>query len=423
MSRFRLAKLGSLSGLVFAASVVFCMVVRVEVSAEDYRKLHREGASLYGKGRYYEAIERFRKALAAAPEDARESVSRDLARALAGFGIASLDAGESKRAHDAFQESLEVAEDWFAHFGLGFLWFQRRRDAEALTHLLRSLELNDSDAATHKLLGILDYRRGEMRSALARLKRARELDGKDRETRELLERWREESRVTETFVEKRTRHFVLRVDPRLPAAVRDRAIDLLSRARAEVGDRLGVWPKKRLPCTFFSGERFHEATGMEHWVGGLYDGQLKLPVPESLEDEKRLAELERVLRHEYTHVLVRSLAPECPMWLNEGIAQLLEEEREPDAVYRTLAAARSSYRPIASLPANLSAVHDVETARQIYLEGLAFTTFLAERYGAFRIRLLLRALDEEHSTSRAFSRVYGRGLEDLESALLDRIDP
>ena len=41
----------------------------------------------------------------------------------------------------------------------------------------------------------------------------------------------------------------------------------------------------------------------------------------------RPEELDRVLAHEFTHALIRSLAPrKVPTWLNEGIAAALERE-------------------------------------------------------------------------------------------------
>jgi hypothetical protein len=48
--------------------------------------------------------------------------------------------------------------------------------------------------------------------------------------------------------------------------------------------------------------------------------------------------------------------------------------------------------------------------------------FLAEKYRPFRLRLLLRAIAEEHSAAEAFERIYGRSTEDLEKEWWARVE-
>ena len=58
------------------------------------------------------------------------------------------------------------------------------------------------------------------------------------------------------------------------------------------------------------------------WAAGAYDGIIRVPMRGALDNPK---ELDRVLSHEFTHALVRSLAPRgVPAWLNEGLATALE---------------------------------------------------------------------------------------------------
>ena len=60
-------------------------------------------------------------------------------------------------------------------------------------------------------------------------------------------------------------------------------------------------------------------TGAEEWVGGLYDGAIRVPVRNFTASE---GEIRKKLFHEYTHVAVRSVTNRCPTWLNEGLGSL-----------------------------------------------------------------------------------------------------
>ncbi len=401
---------------------------RPALAAPDFRQHRREGQAHYRARRYFQAIESLEKALAEAPDDERGAIASDLSRAHAGLGFEFLDGGESRRAREAFETAIEAADDYYARFGLGYVYFLRREDGKSLTHLLASLQLRPEYAYTNKLVGILKYRQGDTEEALRRLRKARALDTKDDETVSLIDRWSTEMRITDEFPTTRTRHFAVRADPRLPQDLRTRLTAMLDEAWDDLGDRLGVWPEDRVPAILYSESRFRRATGMAHWVGGLYDGQLKFPVPVPKKssgagaEKAQLASLEAVVRHEYTHVLVRAIAPECPTWLNEGIAQYLEGRTTPEQVYRQLRVGRDRRIPLANMPAQLGTVENVELARWIYLQGLGFVEFLAAEFQPFRLRLLLRAIDDEHSISRAFERTYGRSIEDLEKLWWDAIE-
>ena len=388
----------------------------VPLGADEAVELHRAGSAHYEARRYFQAIESFQKALELAAEEHLPRVRADLARALGGLGFEYLAESENRLAEETFRRALKESEDYFARFGLGYLYFMRREDGEARTHLLASQRLRDDYAPTHKLLALLTYRKGETGRALERMKQAARLDPKDPETRHLVERWGVEIEILDTFRVVKTKRFELRVDPKVPDAVRLRVETELEKAYRGIGDSLGFWPRRPTPVVLYSRGRFHEATGTGHWVGGLYDGQLKLPVEaDLLEDTGKLAAFVRVLRHEYTHVLVRSIAAECPVWLNEGLAQYLEGRQQRQAIYAALYERINSRIPLRKIPARLEDVEDVDLVRHIYLEGLGFVEFLAQRYKPFRLRLFLRALAEEHSASRAFERTFGASLEDLEA--------
>jgi tetratricopeptide (TPR) repeat protein len=419
--------LAAFCAAVAAYAALTAALAAAPAAAEGVEALRRAGAEHYQARRYFQAIEAFEKAVAAAAEADRPRLRSDLARALGGLGFEYLNESETRLAEETFRRALKQADDYYASFGLGYLFFLRRQDGEARTHLLACLTQRSDYAPAHKLLALVTYRKGQTKEAVERLEEAVRLDAKDRESRVLVERWKGELQILGGFRAARTEHFEVRVDPQLSDAARERVEKALEAAYRDIGEGLGSWPEESTPVVLFAEGRFHAATGTEHWVGGLYDGQLKLPVPASIvSDPEKEAELVRAVRHEYTHVFVRGAAPECPAWFHEGLAQYFEDspaERPARraAVYARLREGRDARIPLRKMPAYLGDIEDVELARWIYLEGLGFVEFLADRYKPFRVRLFLAALSEEHSASRAFERTYGAALEDLEKEWWDAV--
>ncbi len=359
-------------------------------------------------------------------ERAKEAERRDLLTLLARFhsavGVELFNAGEGRQAEDAFRAALGHAEDSYAHFGLGFLHFVRLEDPKALEHLAEAARLEPTHGKTQKLLALIDYRQGRLAPALTKMREARSLDPADAESGALLARWDLESRWTGSFHEQENGRFFLRVDPDLPGSRLEEVSGRLEKARRDIAERLSLGdlpPRssrgtRRITVVLFSEKRFHAATGSLHWVGGVFDGQIKLPVKPG-RDAASEAELEAAVRHEMSHFAIRELGPECPNWLNEGIAQHFERAGQTEAVKARLLEGAARRVSLKNIPSRLWEVEDEELARWSYLQGLGFVEFLSLRYLPFRLRLCLEAITRERSVSKAFEVTYGAPFEELEA--------
>jgi hypothetical protein len=381
------------------------------------RELKDAGVQRYKERKYFEAIRALERALAEAGEDERAEIRELLARARSALGVELFNAGEARRAAEAFREALRHAKDSYAHFGLGFLHFIRLEDAPALEHLNQALLLEPGYARTHKLLGLIDYRQGRTAEAIARMEEARRLDPKDPEAKALLERWKFEGSFTGAFREVTEGRFVIRADPALSSS---RVADVARKLEAawnDIGGALGARGSRKLIVVLFTPAGFLKATRSYHWVGGVYDGQIKLPVPDGKTvDPGAMKELDEAIRHEIAHAAVREVCPECPNWLNEGIAQFFERKDRGGETRRLLLAGAARRTAFKDVPGRLWEVDDEELARWTYLQGLAFVEHLAGKFHEFRLRLLLRAIVREGSVSQAFERTYGLSLEAAEAA-------
>jgi tetratricopeptide (TPR) repeat protein len=418
---------------------------RVAAAAAEVLALNNRGIEFYEQRLYHQAIESFQKALTLDAKDAE--VRANLALAWVGLGLEFLNGGESSSAAKAFQEALQVEDEHYAHFGLGYIHYLDNQDEAARRSLQRALDLDSTFAKPYKILALMDYREGKESEAARLMGRAVELDGEDLEAAQILERWRQQQRVTKTFKKRAAGRFELRHDPAIPVSTLRLVRGVLNRALDSIGDALGVWPRRRLVVTLFREKTFQQATGTAHWIGGLFDGQIKIPVRvgEPSDDKAgessalatpadRELELTRALVHELTHALIKDLYPACPNWLNEGVAQYFEIYSKGDAddselhqtqelrqrrhaalVVQLRERAQHRVR-LAKIPARLWEHANEDQARWSYLQGLGFVEFLVRRHHLFRLRVFLRAARELGSIQSACQRTYGRSLEELETA-------
>src|SRR5262249_11196291 len=99
---------------------------------------------------------------------------------------------------------------------------------------------------------------------------------------------------------------------------------VLERARSEVCNALSYFPKQKTIVVLYPQDVFREVTGTHEWVGGLFDRKIRLPIADVQRDQDKI---EAAFRHEFTHLIVSEITPDCPTFVNEGLAQLNEYGR------------------------------------------------------------------------------------------------
>jgi hypothetical protein len=184
--------------------------------------------------------------------------------------------------------------------------------------LVDALKIDPALTAASLLLGAVFYQTGDIDAAIATYEQAlTHRPGHPQLTRQL-EAWRKEAALHSGFGRKLGNHFTVLFEGPEEAQLADRAVAILESAYNQIGTALYTYPTEVITVVLYTREQFRDITQSPDWAGGAFDGRIRVPVRGALENK---AEFERVLRHEFTHALIGSIAARgVPFWLDEGLA-------------------------------------------------------------------------------------------------------
>jgi len=234
-----------------------------------------------------------------------------------------LNAGHAHAAAEAFRDALAAdPKNPRLHLGAGMAAALERRDADARDEFERALALDPKLTDARLLLGQIQYRMGDVQLAV----RTYEIlvadvpDAKDAQA--TLDRWRREIELHDRMQHAIGSNFTVSFEGPAEAALAREALEILDRAYFRIGQLLGTYPTDPIPVVLYTTEQFRDITRSPSWAAGAYDGTIRVPMRGALDKRE---ELDRVLSHEFTHALIRTLAARgVPTWLNEGLATALE---------------------------------------------------------------------------------------------------
>ncbi len=107
------------------------------------------------------------------------------------------------------------------------------------------------------------------------------------------------------------------------------AFEVLDGVYKEYTNLFGRAPKNKITLRFLSPTDFKKYTGAPEWTSAMYFNN-EITIPLSPARGVNTSDLGRAIRHEYAHAVIAELSiGNCPAWLDEGIAQLLEGKINP----------------------------------------------------------------------------------------------
>ena len=151
----------------------------------------------------------------------------------------------------------------------------------------------------------------------------------------------------------------------------------------------GTFPPKSIPVVLYSGEQFRDITRSPQWAAAAFDGIIRVPMRGAGEKGE---DLDRVLAHEFSHALIRSLATRgLPTWLNEGLASVLESDDLGWATHTVGKAGEAAVAAGAVRPFGKLSGGDAQVA---YAASAVAAQRLLDEAGGAAIANLLRDLGE-----------------------------
>ena len=322
-------------------------------------------------------------------------------------GDPGTNASEARQEADAlfiagnFPEALAAYNrlapaDPFSRGRAGICLARLGRWSEAIAEVQAAVSAQPGDFAARKWLALALYRQNELEPSLAQAQAALALQADD-ELLELQAKLQKEIRVQRDYDDARTANFVVLFDGREHEEMKAAVLDILKSAYAEIGKELDYFPREPISVILYTAKDFSDVTRAPVWAGGMFgklDGKIRVPV-QGAEGHER--ELRRVLCHEYTHALLYFLAPACPLWLEEGLAQYFSGDESVNA---------GQVIPLPMLAKGFP--RESRAALVAYLESLQVVVDLVEEHGMARLRRLLDGLGSGGDMETAFAAAYGQ---------------
>jgi len=332
-------------------------------------------------------------ALAEEPVTPRK-ISGELAQTLT-EAKAALERRDFLEAADRFRVALDHADADFQLPRIGYALSQIAlgEDALALGVVLDGLARDPREPSLLELLGDLRNREERVTDALRSWRAAFDSSPSDR-LRQKIEKAEREQHVGRDYEFSTTSHFNLRYDGHVDEELTEGVRRHLEEQFWIQADALRHTPRQPITVLLYPKRKFRDVTQSPDWVGGLYDGKIRVP----LGGLKRLNPVAAgVLNHELAHAIIHSKTRgNCPRWLHEGLAQRFEGKSSGRADVERVAA---------QLAAGDAATW--EDRGFSYPMALSLSRYLEARSGFHRVVDLLEELGRGASRDEALQRVYG----------------
>lgn len=296
------------------------------------------------------------------------------------------------------------------------LLVQMDRYGEAARYAEQATRQAPNSADAWALLGIAQYYSDRSERAVRSLQRALQLRP-SATVSEYLRKAQADEQSEQDFGQQQSAHFLVRFEGggSIAPAVRQQIVATLEARYSELESALDYAPREDIPVFLYTEQSYFDVTQAPSWTGALNDGKLRIPIRDL---EAVDGDLSRVLKHELAHSFINQMTRNrCPVWLNEGVAQLLEPKdsaRYGPALARVFAGDQEV--PLAMLEAPFNTLNQ-EQASLAYSESLAAAETLNATYGMSDIVRVLKRIGEGATPEAALRATIHGGYGDLQKQI------
>lgn len=234
--------------------------------------------------------------------------------------------------------------------------------------------------------------------------------------REKIERINRESSVDESFETQETEHFIIKDKGRTDFPVLKNLSVVLESIYGDIAETMGHTLKSKVVVLLYSPSEFQRILETPHWVGGLYDGKIRLPAYQKGMSEETL---QSMVAHEMAHAFVRDVSDgKAPPWINEGVAEYFERKHLSEGLIVFNAAIRTGDvialdQLMTEGPATKQ-VRDPLFENLFYEQSFHLTNYLIEKNGMFEVKNLLRKFSKSQNSDEALGAAFGMTTQELE---------
>jgi tetratricopeptide (TPR) repeat protein len=305
-------------------------------------------------------------------------------------GMKAFSEGRFREAGDLLARGVSFNPRAMTALGVAHYMLEDYPEARRALEVALPSATGDEAFIARKFLAMIYYREDDIARSLDRAREALAMRD-DRELRSLRDRLLRESRSQASFVSEESDHFRAVYDGYAHGSVDREILGILEDAYRDLGGKLGHFPDQTISVILYGEEQFRDATEMPGWVLGVYDGKIRIPV-KGLPKADDPA-LRRLLYHEYVHALVFSITRNCPVWVNEGLAEYLSEGPAESLLGQAI--------PLSSLDRAFPRQGGRVTAAAYRVSHEAVTSLMHE-HGENAMRRFLESTAEGMGTADAF---------------------
>lgn len=370
--------------------------------------------SLIEKEKYLEAREYLEKAVELKPDETRirDNLAAVYAKTAMGEreereAVAEAKDREIKPADSRAFSAEEVANQKISGDFLmqGIRAFEKKEYGMAKEMLEEALRYSDKNPTVFELLGDIAYYEQDLKSAKSRYVEAYRLKNSAR-LREKVEKLSREDPIETRLDQYSDEHFIIRYKKNItqPFGGGYEIRDYLREAWRAISRDFGVYPKDKTVVLLYNEDEYRYLSGSPAWVGGHYDGKIRLPAYKQKIDSEKLKKL---VWHELTHYFVYVLSQgKCPKWLNEGLAQHEENKvSRIDFHYFSLAEKNNYLLSFEDLDRGLPESSDPTEFYLFYQQSFAVVESLVSKYHMFKVKEMLEEYAKGATTEQVFEKV------------------
>jgi tetratricopeptide (TPR) repeat protein len=381
--------------------------------AQPAYKYNEEGIKYLNSGQYEEAVGAFEEAYRRAPKN--EVIKGNLALAYVNLANEYSKKGDwpkaiiyGERAYELVGGEHKLAQTLSILY-TNYATMQMREGLidEAYDNFKKALEYDENNWVACSNLGRIMYNKGWIKEAVQYWRKAINLNPQLTDIKDRLERIEKEAIAQDKFRKKRFRYFEVRYEGYQNEELARMVLDVLSDAYNELGYEFRYYPHHKIPVIIYTKEQFQGLTGSPDWIGGLFDGIIRVRSSDIKRGENYVRD---VLYHEYTHALLyQKTKNNLPIWLNEGLAQYQESNtpflRPNDLRFLNKRMKEGGLISLSNLDSAFTNRQNQEQLRLAYLEAKLLVKYMKERYYFYRIRHLLDKLSQGKSMDEALKEV------------------